>query len=204
MGTGAIYASTAAPIARLLRVKRPAATGVGFVGDEPWLLALAHHLDRLGVPVLVLTARESGGDGPVEGLKTASIFDDEETVAAAIEAATISQVLVTARPGPAVTLLTASLVEDLGRRRVLDLPEEARAEAHRVAHANAHPFAPGTTRRRIDELVASGASVEVLDRVPPGGSLLLATVAPDGTVDLTPGAKATRPGAKFIAMVPTA
>ena len=151
--------------------------------------------------MLVLTARESGEDGPVHGLPTASILDDDETVVAAIEAATISQVLVTARPGPVVTLLTASLVEELGRRRVLDLPEEE-SETPRVAHANAHPFAPGTTRRRIEELVASGATVEVVDQAHAAGGLLLATVAPEGSVDLTPGAKPIRAGAKVIALVP--
>ncbi len=129
VGTGAVYASSAAPVARLLGVKRSSATGVAFLGDEPWLIALAQQLERLGVPVLVLTARESGEDGPVHGLPTASILDDDETVVAAIEAATISQVLVTARPGPVVTLLTASLVEELGRRRVLDLPEEEVGDA---------------------------------------------------------------------------
>ncbi len=202
VGTGAIYASTAGPVARHLRVRRPTATGVGFLGDEPWLLALAHHLDRLGVPVLVLTARESGGDATVDGLRSASILDDEETVAAAIEAATISQVVVTARPGRAVTLLTASLVEDLGRRRVLDLPNGGRPETSRVAHANAHPFAQGTTRANIDALVAAGATVEVLDHAPGDEALLLATVAPDGSVDLTPGAKPARAGAKVLALVP--
>ncbi len=179
-----------------------AATGVAFVGDEPWLFDLARHLHRLGVPVLVLTARESGGDAPVEDLPSASILDDEEVVNAAIEAATISQVLVTARPGPVVTLLTASLVEELGRRRVLDLPEEGRTETRRAAHANAHPFAPGTTRSRIDALVAAGGTVEVLDHEPGSDAVLLAAVAPDGSVDLAPGAKPNRTDATRIALVP--
>ena len=204
VGTGAVYALTAGPAARLLGVKRPPATGVAFVGDEPWLLSLARQLDRLGVPVLVLTARESDPDQPVLGLRTASILDDEATVAAALESATVSQVLVTARPGPVVTMLTASLVEDLGRRRVLDLPDEPGTGARRVAHANAHPFAPGTTRARIEGLIESGATVEVVDHTPGAGGLVLATVAADGTVNLTPGAGPAPAGTKVVALVPGA
>ncbi len=202
VGTGAVYATTAGLAARFLGVTRPAPTGVAFVGDEPWLISLARQLDRLGVPVLVVTARESDPDAPVDGLRTASILDDEATVAAAIELATVSQVLVTARPGPLVTMLTASLVEDLGRRRVLDLPDEAEAGGRRVAHANAHPFAPGTTRARIEGMVASGATVEVVDHAPGADGLVLATVAADGTVDLTPGVKPARAGTKLVALVP--
>ncbi len=99
VGTGIVYASTAGTAARLLGVKRPPARGVAFVGDDPWVLALARHLDRLDVPVLVLTARAPGDDWPTDGLRAASILDDEASLAAALDAATISQVVVAARPG---------------------------------------------------------------------------------------------------------
>jgi NhaP-type Na+/H+ or K+/H+ antiporter len=201
IGTGVISASTAGTAARILGVKRPPARGVGFVGEEPWLVAMARHLDRLGVPVLILTLHASGGATSIEGLPSASILDDDdETVAAAIDEATISQVLVTARPGPAVTLLTASLVEDLGRRRVLDLPAAGSQRVRRIVHANAHPFAPGTTRERIDELTSKGATVETRDTRPDDDTILLATVARDGTVDLTPSATPPSTGTRFIVL----
>jgi NhaP-type Na+/H+ or K+/H+ antiporter len=201
VGTGIVYAVGAGLMARLLDVEQPPARGVAFLGDEPWLIALARHLDRLGVPVLVLTTRAPGDDRPFDGLPTASILDDDASVAAAIEAATVSQVLITARPGPAVTMLTASLVEDLGRRRVLDLPESDVPGIGRIAHANAHPFAPGTTRERVDRLVSAGATVEVLDAPPASDGLVLAAISPDGTVDLTPTAKRRTDGSRMIALV---
>jgi NhaP-type Na+/H+ or K+/H+ antiporter len=201
VGTGVVYASTAGLTARVLGVRRAPATGIGFVGDEPWMLALAHHLHRLGVPVLVLTARALDDDTPIEGLPSASILDNNETVAAAIDAATISQVLVTARPGPAVTLLTASLVEDLGRRHVLDLPEDGSARGRRITHANAHPFAKGTTREHIEELVARGATVQTRDLRPDAGDgILLASVTRDGAVDLVPIGTPPAEGTRFVVL----
>ncbi len=100
-----------------------------------------------------------------------------------------------------MTLLTASLVEDLGRRHVLALPQAPRRGDQHIAHASARPFAPGTTRESISALTTAGATVEVLDHRPAGEGILLATVAPDGTVDLTPGAKPTPEGSKLIALV---
>ncbi len=201
IGTGVVYASSAGTVAGFLRVKRRAPRGVAFVGDEPWVLALARHLDRLDVPVLVLTARAPGDERRIDGLRTASILDDEASLAATLEAATIAQVVVAARPGPAVTLLTASLVEDLGRRQVLALPEARPTGDRRITHASAHPFAPGTTRERITELTAAGATVVALDHRPEGDGILLATVAPDGAVDLTPDAKTTPPGSTHLVLV---
>ena len=201
VGTGVVYAATAGAAARLLGVKRPPR------GELP-SSAMSPGCSRSPATSTDSMCRCScspraapGDDSPTDGLRAASILDDEASLATALEAATISQVVVAARPGPAVTLLTASLVEDLGRRHVLALSETSRPGARRITHASAHPFAPGTTRERISALTAAGATVEVLDHRPEGAGILLATVAPDGAVDLTPGAKPTPAGAKLIALV---
>jgi hypothetical protein len=200
VGTGVIYASTAGIAARVLGVRRAPARGVAVVGHEPWSIAVAKKLHDLGVPVLVLIGRERADEVP-DGLPTASLFDDEEELGDAVAAASVAQVLVTTRQDRAVTLLTADLVELLGRHRVLDVRDDQATSRRRVRHATAEAFAPGTTRQRIDELLDAGASVEVQAHAPVAPGILLATVSPQGVVDLHPRARATAAGTSFVGLV---
>jgi hypothetical protein len=54
---------------------------------------------------------------------------------------------------------------------------------------SASPFAPGTTLANIDARIASGAHVQLVED-PSGADVLpLASVSPDGAVNLKPGSR---------------
>lgn len=217
LGTGVIYGLTAKPMARALGVSRPPSNGVAIVGQQPWLLELGRQLQALGVPVLVLTAQvpETIAEDD-DGLPVVSLLDSEERVRSAIAEADLHAAVVAARPGAVVTLVSADLIERLGRRHVLRLPHSSE---HGIQGAldrdwNPHPFVAGTTWADVADRAERGETVQVLplDQVPsltdrrgdvdPAGPLPLAVVEPDGHVDLRPGRSAVRPGSTVLALAP--
>ena len=145
LGTGVIYGLTAKPMARALGVSRPPSNGVAIVGQQPWLLELGRQLQALGVPVLVLTAQvpETIAEDD-DGLPVVSLLDSEERVRSAIAEADLHAAVVAARPGAVVTLVSADLIERLGRRHVLRLP-----------HSSEHGIQGDTTTVSV-ELVLPG------------------------------------------------
>lgn len=58
VATVAVYGLTAAPVARLLGVTRPARTRPLVVGDDPWVVDLAVALQSAGLDVLMWAAKE--------------------------------------------------------------------------------------------------------------------------------------------------
>lgn len=204
LGTGIVYGLGAAPLARRLGVARPPRRGVGLVGDAAWLTDLGRCLQQCGVPVLRATSAPSaavvasGADLP-----TISLADSEHEIAGALSKAELSQVLVAGKPSTALVLVMAVFVKALGRRHVLRLPEPDSTGIDRrlASRASAHPFAPGTTRADIDDRINAGAVVRRVDRTGIKNGLALATVAPDGTVDLTAAGMATRPDDVVIALL---
>ena len=97
-----------------------------------------------------------------------------------------------------------SVIEAIGRRRVLRLPDERKTNAlgERVlADRSAHPFGPDVTFQDIEARIDAGATVEVLDGPPNASDLLLVAVDPNGTVNLQPGSRAPRQEDTVIALV---
>ncbi|MCB1250740.1 MAG: cation:proton antiporter [Acidimicrobiales bacterium] len=192
LGTGIVYGLTARPVARLLQVARAAPTGVAFVGDAPWVFDLAARLRDAGAPVVVITARVQGAVADANGVPELPLLESEQELEAAIIDAGIEKAVIATRPNPVVTMMTADLVELLGRRHVLRVPTDLDAAARRLAHPlhqAPQAFDDGVTLDAIAERVGRGAQVIELPEgsVLPDDALPIATVRPNGTVDLRPG-----------------
>ncbi len=203
LGTGIVYGLGAGPLARGLGVARPPRRGIGLVGDAPWLTDLGRLLHEHGVPVLRATSDPGAAQAAARaGLPTISLSDSEEEMAESLDGAELSQVLVAGKEGTALVLVMAVLVEELGRRHVLRLPDPDAAGigGRLTTRASAHPFAPGTTRADIEDRIGAGSVVRRVDATG-GGVLPLAVIAPDGTVDLEAAVdRATGPDDVVIAL----
>lgn len=185
LGTGIIYGLGAGPLARRLGVALPAPQGVGFVGDAPWLADVARCLHQRGVSVLLVTSIPTVPPSAwPEPLPTVSLAEPEDQITAAIEEAGLAQALISSKPSAGLTLLTAELVEQLGRRHVIQLPETHLSVVDTIlpTGAKAHPFAPDVTRADIEERVEAGATIQIVEESDPDTILPLAMVTSDGTV----------------------
>jgi NhaP-type Na+/H+ or K+/H+ antiporter len=207
LGTGVIYGLAAKPLARLLGVVRPPAKGVGFIGNAPWLLDLAGQLQELAVSVLVVTAKSpelAQADATRSGVPVLSLLDTRTRIVDAVQKADIYQAALCAPSSEALRLLDTHLINTMGRRRTLRLPDRQSTDTlgrHAIRDRSAHPFTPGVTLQEIDSRVAAGAVVKVI-RQPPGDTVIpLAAVSPDGTVNLQPGYSAPGAGDTVIALV---
>ena len=100
VATVTLYGLTAAPVARRLRVTRPARTRPLLVGDHPWVVDLGRSLQSLGLEVLMWGGREeqqeriraaglelapedlltaaSGGGAELEGVTVVLLLTDED------------------------------------------------------------------------------------------------------------------------------
>ena len=100
VATVTLYGLTAAPVARRLRVTRPARTRPLLVGDHPWVVDLGRSLQSLGLEVLMWGGREdqqerirtaglelapedlltaaSGGGAELEGVTAVLLLTDED------------------------------------------------------------------------------------------------------------------------------
>jgi NhaP-type Na+/H+ or K+/H+ antiporter len=198
LGTGIVYGLGAAPLARGLGVSLPAPRGVGLIGDAPWLADLARKLQDCGVSVLLVTSGDQDAATPgTDPVPRISMKDSEEQISSALKDAGLAQVLIASPSSPLLSVVAALFVERLGRRHVwlLPGPQSTGIDSHIATHATAHPFARGTTRTDVEQRVAHGATVEVVDRIDED-MLPLVAVKPDGAVDLevadrTPGSEET-------------
>jgi len=193
IGTGIIYGLGAKPLARLFGVVRPPAKGVGLIGNSSWLLDLADQLQKLDASVLVVTAKSpesAQADATRTNIPVLSLRDTKTRIVKAVNEADISQVAVCAHSNAALKLLDEHLIQTLGRRSMLRLPDMQATDTrgrHAITDRSAHPFAPGVTLQDIESRVAAGAVVKVIDQPSDADSIPLAAVSPDGTVNLQPG-----------------
>ncbi len=204
LGTGVVYGLGAAPLARRIGVALPAPKGVGLVGDALWLADLARCLQECGVPVLLVTTAPPGTrPAPDDRLPMISLSDSEEQITAAVEDVGVSQVLISSGASTALTVVMAVFVERLGRRHLLRLPEPEGSgiDSRLASRATAHAFGRGLTRADIDERIAAGATIQLIDDAGEEDALRLASVADDGTVDLAVADKAPKSGDVVIALV---
>ncbi|GAA1855647.1 cation:proton antiporter [Microbacterium koreense] len=187
LGTGLIYAFGATPLARALKVAQPAANGVGIIGDDRWLGELARTLRGQGIPVLLVTSHANADAITAAGdVPHIAMSDSIEDIVDSLEHAGLSQVLIASEPDVRLTVLTATLVDRLGRRHVLLLADrDPNAFLTRIPHgATAHAFARGVTRQDIDDRVDAGAAVRIADGPVSPGELVLATISGDKRVVL--------------------
>jgi hypothetical protein len=200
LGTGIVYGLTAKPVARRLGVAQPPAKGVALVGDAPWLADVARLLQDADVSVLIEVTtppEDAETEAQRTGLSIVSVHETTQKLDQAHSDADVAQVALCTPPGYLVNLGEAALVEQHGRRNVLRLPaSDASAGIDRrlPKRMSARPFAPGITLENIDARIASGATVQLVEN-PIGADVLpLASVSPDGAVNLQPGSRT--PGAE--------
>ena len=208
LGTGVIYGLTAKPAAGLLGVARPSPTGIGIIGDDPWLVPFAEHLTGAGVDTLLVTttptdvARPATGDGGA-ALRTTSLTEGLADVKATIKEASLARAVVSVDPDAALALLEAALINLLGRRAVLRVPREQHAgiigggPTRRTAYA----FRGDVTRVDISDRFDAGATVQTITSPVPHDAFLLAAISPGGDVDLNPTTDTVSPNDTLIALV---
>ncbi|MCO5317589.1 MAG: hypothetical protein M9942_04035 [Microthrixaceae bacterium] len=226
LGTGVLYGLTAAPVASLLKVRTPEPHGLLLVGEQAWLVDLAHCLAAVGVRVSVASERsvglpevgvpgppsqgsDSGQDDLVTHLPMDSVVGEEQ-LREGLERSGIGKAVVVLSHDPRSQMATADLVEVLGRRRVYRVrsDEGGSVESRMIRAATAVAFGASVTETSIGEMVDSGARVVELSAhdladSEPGSSLVLAVVDPDGTVHV--GEHRTDPtgaveGARFVGL----
>jgi NhaP-type Na+/H+ or K+/H+ antiporter len=195
LGTGIVYGFTTKPVARRLGVTEPPAKGVGLIGDAGWMIDLARLLQEAGVSVLVEVTTPIGdaaADAQRTGIPIVSALDTSQNLNKARGDADVAQFVMCIPPGYLENLGVAALVERYGRRNILRLPASdpsAGIDRRLPARMSASPFAPGVTLANIDERIASGAQVQLVED-PNGADVLpLASVSPDGAVNLQPGSR---------------
>jgi NhaP-type Na+/H+ or K+/H+ antiporter len=195
IGTGLIYGLSAKPLAGLLGIAKPPARGVGLFGHASWLTDLAVRLQQLEASVVVITAKPpdlAQEEADSSGVPIVSILDSKAKIGKVLRRADIGHVAVCAPANLGVDLVDIDLIQHLGRRGVLRLPDERETSAmgHRVLKdRTAHPFGPDVTLQEIDARIKAGAVVGVVDGPLGTDAIPLAAVAPDGTVNLQPGAR---------------
>jgi len=198
LGTGLVYGLSARPVAQRLGLTRPPAKGVGLIGDAAWVVELARRLRGLGVSVLLISTRSPDdvqAEVDTSGVPAVSLADTEARIENAVQEADVGQVAVLAPSSIGMNLVSTALIEIMGRRRVLRLPDrQAGTVARRIfQHESAYAFGPDVTLQDIDALVEVGAVVAVVDGPMHEDVLPLAAVAANGTVNLQPGNRSRKP-----------
>ncbi len=153
LGTGLIYSLTASWVASALGVRREPPTGVCLVGDDEWLPDLAACLQQVGVPVVVITASDAVRNPRIAATTSgrSRYSDRDEDLSEAISEVGVSKALVSLHAGMSEDLVTALLVERLGRRHVYRLlhSEETLVERSIEFAATALAFGRDITDEQI-------------------------------------------------------
>jgi len=193
VATVALYGLTAMPVARRLRVTRPARTRPLLIGGDPWVIDLAHALRAAGLDVLMWAA----SDAERTQIKAASfqLAPGELLAAAAGQGARVEGVT-------AILLLTEE--DDFNALAATTLSVDSDTPVYRLAprepsHGVVAPyiagetlFTPSLTRPNLSARTEAGAQIAIAraNGGPPPGSDVLFLINPEGT--LTP-VTTTRP-----------
>ena len=164
LGTGFVYGLTALPVARLLGVTSPKPTGVVFLGTRSWLLDLARCLEDLGVDVLVLSAARSDQIAERhDSLRVVSVLESDDELDEQLSAVGLAEAVVATEHAAGVSLVVAELVEHLGRSHVYVIPRQQEGTVQRLLDESwtPQPFMADVTLAELDDLVGSGASIQV-------------------------------------------
>jgi NhaP-type Na+/H+ or K+/H+ antiporter len=183
VGTVTLYGLTATPVARLLRVTRPARSRPLLIGGQPWVVDLATALNREGMDVLMwagspeerATLRQTGLT-LVEGAAVASAAQR------GLEIEGVTMVLLLTAEDDFNTLASAQLsdtVDDGVYRLAPTSPEEGVLEEYT---GSGLLFREGLTGAEVRHRYASGARIRsqpAANSVPIGADLLF-VIGPEG------------------------
>jgi len=180
-GTGLIYGLTAKFVATRLGVAQPDPTGIGFLGDQPWVLHFAKALSDRGVPVVIVSELPRSD---IE-LPHASLLEPGHELRENLEGHGLRSMVVTARPSGSVQMATALLVEQFGRRRVFLVPISSKSPRSLSPSAvGISRYLHGRTSAGLDQLIESGATIEELDGLEEPDTVPMCVLTPDGEVFL--------------------
>jgi hypothetical protein len=199
VATVALYGLTAMPVARRLRVTRPARTRPLLIGGDPWVIDLAHALRAAGLDVLMWAA----SDAERTQIKAAS-FDlapGELLAAATGQGARLEGIT-------AILLLTEE--DDFNALAATTLAVDSDTPVYRLSprepsHGVVAPytagetlFTPNLTRPNLSARTEAGAQIAIAraNGSPPPDSDMLFLINPEGTLIpvTTSGAPTPQPG----------
>ena len=153
LGTGVVYGVTAPIVARLLGVARPKPSGVGLLGNDPWLEDFATALARAGAKVLLVTTRPPPPD---------ELVPDAETIDVAPVHSALPGPLYAPAP-PDAEIATATDPESRGSVTTLSLHAGVREVEEAVEAAAVADMVVSFRRRAVHALIVS-RFIEVLGR----------------------------------------
>ncbi len=191
LGAGIIYSILALPLARHLEVTEPPRHGVGFISNKMWTIELAGKLKDLGVSTLVfITDFPERIDSPRKDVRLASIHYSMDDIDAAMEEASLSQLVVVAPESTAERLIEFHASAKLGRRAIMSLPPN-NIPYRSILHSQKRSriaFSPKLSQYIIERVIENGGTIETIDALTPG-DIALAIVYANGNVDMSPGDK---------------
>ncbi|MCP4433962.1 MAG: hypothetical protein GY812_00485 [Actinomycetia bacterium] len=201
LGAGVVYGLSAGLVAGLLGVRLPPPQGVVLVGNDAWMVDMARCFRDLDVSVLLITSNpEVKIEGRQEDVPTASLLDPDSDLRSRITDTGAAKAVVSLHAGLTENLVTAMLIERLGRRHVHRVlhGEESLVERRLEAAATALAFGPDVTDTDVGHLIADGGQVRVLDDDDLADALVVAAVTPAGHVNLHPYHEKPRPDDRCI------
>ena len=201
LGTGLIYGLSGSAVGSMLGVRSDPPEGVALVGEAEWFHGFASELRRAGAKVVLVGADEgsepiSDGSGP---LPRESIPAGESELRDRVAQHGIGKAVVDINDALTGELLTAALVEVLGRRNVYRVASAAVSALERtVATASTEvAFGGRLSTEEIASMASEGARFTALREPPvaaaheggpdsPGRATAVAVVDSKGRVDLSP------------------
>ncbi|MEZ5341805.1 MAG: cation:proton antiporter [Acidimicrobiales bacterium] len=186
-----LYGLTAVPMARLLRVARPAPTGVAIVGADAWHLQLATRLQDADIPIMLFTDRAFERRRAEKSLLL--VFDGRlqgEELHEAADAVGIRTVLVLTDRTELATAVVGSLGHYVGRANLFALDRGFEQETGVATALAARPaFSKGFSSDVLDAALAGGGTLVTVPSsdIEPGDLVLAGITAGVASFDGTHG-----------------
>jgi hypothetical protein len=165
VGTVAVYGLTAAPLARWLKIADPNPQGILFAGADPFAVAVAQVLDKLGFQVLMVDTNEGNvAAARMAGLPTSNASILSEFVREEVELGGIGRLLAVTHNDEVNTLAALEFADHFGRSNVYQLPPQKHESARRepgVPHLRGRfLFAKDAQHDRLAGRIAEGHVVK--------------------------------------------
>ncbi len=160
-----LYGLTAVPMAKILRVARPAPRGVAIVGADAWHLQLATALQDADVPIMLFTDRAFERRRAERSLLL--VFDGRlqgEELLEAADAVGINTVLVLTDRTELATAVVTTLGPHVGRANLFAMSHGHDVETGvGAALAARAAFGKEFDSDELDEILASGGEITIVD-----------------------------------------
>lgn len=196
LGTGVIYGLSAGPVAGALGVRRPPAKGVAVVGNDQWLADLAGYLNEQFVPTMVITSSPLVRlEDSALGIVTASLQGTESDLRDKMDQVGVAEAIVYLEPGLTENLVTALLVERLGRQNVYRVAHDSETPLEQTTAKAARMRALGQnlSSHDVNRRIQNGSELRVLRSEEIDESLVIAAVGSERRVNLRPYSKPPEP-----------